>query len=206
MITIGLTGSIGMGKSTVAEMFRDLGIPVFDADREVHRLYDCGGAAVTQIAERFPGTVKSGAVDRQALARAVTGNPDDLEALEAIVHPLVRQREKEFLEKVRAKGAKYAVLEIQLLFETGSEVRVDVVVVVSAPAEIQRQRVLSRPGMNDEKFNSLLERQLADAEKRARADFVIDTAADLDETRQAVAAIINHLDDNLAECGGHTLA
>ena len=201
MITIGLTGSIGTGKSTVANMFRDLGIPVFDADGEVHRLYGRCGAAVAPINDHFPGVVKNGAIDRHALARAVTDDATALEALEVIVHPLVREGEAAFLQCARAKNARFVVLEIQLLFETGSEARVDVVVVVSAPADIQRQRVLTRPGMSEDKFKALMARQIPDDEKRARADFVIDTGTSLDKTRHAVRAIVEKLDTAIADSG-----
>lgn len=194
MIVIGLTGSIGMGKSTVAAMFRELGIPVFDADAEVHRLYDRDGAAVAPVAARFPGAVRDGAVDRAALAQAVTGDDAALAALEAIVHPLVRASEKAFLERARGSGARYAVLEIPLLFETGGAARVDVVAVVSAPAGEQRRRVLARPGMSEERLRSIMARQLGDDEKRARADFVIDTGGSLEETEAGVAAMIAMLD------------
>ena len=187
---IGLTGSIGMGKSTVAAMFRDLGIPVFDADAEVHRLYSQQGAAVAGIAGRFPGAVRDGSVDRAALAAMVTGDKAALAALEAIVHPLVKAAEERFLDEVRAKAARIAVLEIPLLYEVGAENRVDVVAVVSAPALVQRERVLSRPGMSTEKFEALLARQTSDEEKRARADFVIETGGTLDETRRSVEAVV----------------
>jgi len=194
VIVIGLTGSIGMGKSTVAGMFRELGIPVFDADAEVHRLYGRDGAAVAPVAARFPGVVCDGTIERAALARAVTGDDAALAALEEIVHPLVRASEKVFLERARGSGARYAVLEIPLLFETAGADRVDVVAVVSAPADEQRRRVLARPGMSEERLQSVLARQLGDGEKRARADFVIDTGGSLEQTRAGVAALIAALD------------
>lgn len=193
MLTVGLTGSIGMGKSTVAGMFRDAAIPVFDADAAVHRLYGRDGAAVEPIARRFPGAVVNGAVDRARLAAAVTGDRKALTDLETIVHPLVQAEQRAFLDEARARGADLAVLEIPLLFEVGACSRVDVTVVVSASAEIQRQRVLSRPGMTPEKFQALLARQIPDAEKRARADHVIDTGVPLDETRAATLALIDRL-------------
>lgn len=191
MILVGLTGSIGMGKSTAGKMFRDAGIPVFSADEAVHGLY--AGRAAPLIAEAFPDVVRNGAVDRDRLARAVLGKPEALAALEAIVHPLVREEETAFLEAARRSGAAMAVLDIPLLFETGGERRVDHVVVVSAPGEIEQERVLKRPGMTPEKLGKILARQVPDAEKRARADYVIDTGGSLDETRGQVAEVIANI-------------
>jgi dephospho-CoA kinase len=175
MIILGLTGSIGMGKSETARMFKRLGVPVYDADAIVHALYRSGGAAVDPIAERFPGSVIDGAVDRQALGRMVLGKPDELLALETIVHPLTGKAQITFLENARQARAALVVLDIPLLFETGADKRVDKILVVSAPPELQRARVLARDGMTEEKFNSILAKQIPDAQKRARADFVIYT-------------------------------
>jgi dephospho-CoA kinase len=191
MKTIGLTGSIGMGKSTTAMLFADAGIPVHDSDEAVHRLYS--GAAAPSVEAAFPGTVKQGVVDRTELAKRVVGNPQAIGRLEKIVHPLVRADADAFLRHHRAAGAPLAVLDIPLLFETGGIDRVDKIVVVTAPAEIQRQRVLSRPGMTPEKFEAILARQTPDAEKRKRADFIVDTGTGLDAARQAVLSIIREL-------------
>ncbi len=188
MIIIGLTGSIGMGKSTVAAMFADAGIPVHDADKTVHRLYS--GRAVPLIEATFPGTTANGTVDRQKLAAAVLGDAAALKRLEAIVHPLVREDEQAFLKIASESGAALAILDIPLLFETGGGSRVDKTVVVSAPPDAQRERVLARPGMTAEKFAAILSKQMPDAEKRARADFVIDTGGTLEETRRQVGEII----------------
>lgn len=188
MIVLGLTGSIGMGKSTVAGFFAEAGVPVHDADAAVHRLY--AGPAVPAIEAAFPGTVVDGTVDRDRLAKQVIGDPPALKRLEAIVHPLVRRNEERFLAEVEAAGAKVAVLDIPLLFETGAEKRCDAVVVVSAPPEIQRARIMARPGANAQWFESLLGKQMPDAEKRARADFVVDTATDFDSTRAQIRAIL----------------
>lgn len=193
MIVLGLTGSIGMGKSTTARMFMDEGVPVHDSDEVVHRLY--AGVAAPLIEARFPGTVVDGAVDRDRLSKAVIGKPDVLRDLEAIVHPLVRADADAFLARHRTAGAPLAVLDIPLLYETGGRGRVDRVVVVTAPAAVQRERVLARPGMTEEKFAAILARQVPDAEKRARADYVIDTGEGLDAARAAVRALI-------AEVGG----
>jgi dephospho-CoA kinase len=188
MIVLGLTGSIGMGKSTTAKMFSDAGIPVHDSDETVHRLY--AGAAAPLVEREFPGTVVNGVVDRAALGRKVIGNKQGLKKLEKIIHPLVRADADAFLSRHRAAGAPLAVLDIPLLFETGGGDRVDKVVVVSAPAEIQRERVLARPGMSEEKFAAILASQVPDAEKRRQADFVIDTSEGLEAARQAVSAIV----------------
>ena len=190
MILIGLTGSIGMGKSTTAAMFREAGVAVYDADAAVHDLYDKGGAAVGPVGAAFPGVVKDGAVDREALREVVLGKPDALQALNAIVHPLVAADRVGFFEKALAEGADVAVLDIPLLFETGGHEKVDAVVVASAPAEVQRERVLTRPGMTPERFDAILAQQMADAEKRARAHFVVDTSQGMEPARAQVAAII----------------
>jgi dephospho-CoA kinase len=188
---LGLTGSIGMGKSAVAAMFRGLGVPVFDADAAVHELQGPGGALVQIIEAAFPGTTGEAGVDRQELGAAVFGNPDALKRLEAIVHPAVGAMRAVFLEENAA--APLIVFDIPLLYEKGSESSVDAVVVVSASAKVQRERVLARPGMTEEKFARILALQMPDAEKRARADFVLDTGTSLAETRHAVAALVHEL-------------
>jgi dephospho-CoA kinase len=191
MIVLGLTGSIGMGKSTTAAMFRDLGIPVHDSDEAVHRLYS--GKAAALIEARFPGTLVDGVVDRERLAARVLGDRDALRDLEAIVHPLVRADADAFLDRSRAAGAPVAVLDIPLLFETGGRERVDRVVVVTAPAEIQHERVMARPGMTEERFARILERQVPDAQKREMADYVIDTGKGMEAARSAVADLLRSL-------------
>lgn len=193
MLIVGLTGSIGMGKSTVAARFRANGVAVFDADAEVHRLYE--GAAVAPIEAAFPGTTAEGRVDRSRLAAALLAAPESFAKLEAIVHPLVRAGERTFLQGEKDRGAHLAVLEIPLLFETGAEASVDVVVVTSAPAAVQRQRVLERAGMTTERLDALLARQMPDAEKRARADFVVDTSGTIEQSEAQVDAIIARLAD-----------
>ncbi|HLZ74261.1 dephospho-CoA kinase [Phenylobacterium sp.] len=190
MILIGLTGSIGMGKSTTAAMFREAGVPVYDADAAVHDLYDQGGAAVEPVGAAFPGVVKAGRVDREALRNAVLGKPEELKRLNAIVHPLVGRDRVGFFAKAQADGADMVVLDIPLLFETGGHANVDAVVVASAPAEMQRERVLARDGMTPERLDAILAQQMADAEKRARAHFVVDTSRGLEPARQQVAEII----------------
>ena len=188
MKTIALTGSIGMGKSTVAQMFAARGIPVFDADAVVRQLQGPGGKLVPRIEQRFPGTTRDGTVDREALATAVLGRPDELAALEAIVHPAVHHERTRFI--VEHGSAPALLFDIPLLFETGGEAVFDVVIVVTAPPEIQRQRVLARPGMTQQKLDHILARQIPDAEKRARATHVIDTAISLAETERQVDAIL----------------
>jgi dephospho-CoA kinase len=188
MLTLGLTGSIGMGKSTVAKMFADEGVPVFDADAEVHRLQGPEGALVKRIEAEFPGTTGSEGVNRGALAERVLGEPEALRRLEALVHPAVAREREAFLADHSA--APLVVLDIPLLFEAGGSGQVDRVAVVSAPAEVQRERVLARPAMTAEKFERILARQLPDEEKRARADFVIPTGGSLEETRRAVRRIL----------------
>ena len=189
MILIGLTGSIGMGKSTTAAMFREAGVPVYDADAAVHDLYDKGGAAVGPVGEAFPGAVKDGRVDREVLRQAVLGDPEALKRLNAIVHPLVGRGRAGFFAKAEADGADLVVLDIPLLFETGGERRVDATVVVSAPAEMQRARVLER-GVSLERLEALLGRQMPDAEKRRRADFVVDSAHGVEHARDQVRKIL----------------
>jgi dephospho-CoA kinase len=177
-----------MGKSTTAAMFRELGVPVHDSDEAVHRLY--AGVAAPLVEAAFPGTVVDGVVDRSRLVERVLGDREAIRRLEGIVHPLVRADADAFLERCRSGGAPLAVLDIPLLFETNGRGRVDKVVVVTAPAEIQRERVLARPGMTPEKLEAILLKQVPDADKRAQADFVIDTGNGLDHARAAVAAIV----------------
>lgn len=195
MILIGLTGSIGMGKSTTAAMFREAGVPVYDADAAVHDLYAAGGAAVGPVGEAFPGVVKDGRVDREALRQAVLGDPEALKRLNAVVHPLVGRDRIGFFQKAEADGADMVVLDIPLLFETGGHANVDAVVVASAPAEMQRERVLARPGMTPERLDAILAQQMADAEKRARAHFVVDTSRGLEPAREQVAEIVAAMRD-----------
>ncbi|WP_295187490.1 dephospho-CoA kinase [uncultured Brevundimonas sp.] len=190
MILLGLTGSIGMGKSTTTAMFADLGAVVWNADDAVHRLYAPGGAAVRPVGEAFSGVVVDGAVDRTRLAEALGKDDTAFRRLEAIVHPLVAQGRAADLEAARAAGVKLAVLDIPLLFETGGDGAVDAVVVVTADPAIQAERVLARPGMTRERFDAILARQMPDAEKRARADFVIDTGRGLEAARAEVEAIV----------------
>lgn len=191
MLVLGLTGSIGMGKSTTAAFFRELGIPVHDADAAVHRLY--AGEAVPLIEAAFPGTTADGRVDREKLGAAVIGRPEALKRLEAIVHPLVGKAEREVRARAAAAGHQLIVLDIPLLFETGGERRVDAVAVVSAPKSVQRERVLARPGMTAEKLDGILARQMPDAEKRRRAHFVIDTGRGMEAARRQVADVVKAL-------------
>ncbi|MEM8876332.1 MAG: dephospho-CoA kinase [Pseudomonadota bacterium] len=188
MIVIGLTGSIGMGKSTTAQMFADYGIPVHDADAAVHELYQ--GAAVQPVEAAFPGVTVDGRIDRQKLSACVINNPDAMRLLERIVHPLVRSLETEFLQQAEQQGHVFAVLEIPLLFETEADRRCDATVVVTAPEDVQRERVLSRPGMTADKLNALLAKQMPDAEKRSRADFLVETHLGLDHARMQVGDIL----------------
>src|SRR5690606_30181044 len=188
MIVLGLTGSIGMGKSTTAAMFEAKGVPVHDSDATVHRLY--AGAAAPLVEKAFPGTVRGGMVDRERLSAAVLGDKAALARLEAIVHPLVKEDEQAFLARHRAAGAPLVVLDIPLLFEVGGEDRVDKVLVVTAPPEIQKSRVLARPGMTKARFEAILAKQVPDAEKRRRADFVIDTGEGIEAARRAVERIV----------------
>ena len=188
MFILGLTGSLGMGKSTTARFFAEEGVPVHDADAVVHRLYE--GEAVAAIEAAFPGTTAGGKVDRTRLAARVLGDGAALARLEAIVHPLVQDAERRLIAEARARGEKVAVLDIPLLFESGADRRVDAVVVVSAPPEVQHARVLERPGMTMEKLEAILARQMPDAEKRARADFVVDTSQGFDAARAQVRAIL----------------
>lgn len=190
MIVIGLTGSIGTGKSATAAMFAAHGIPVYDADAAVHALYAPGGAAVAPVEAAFPGVSVGGAIDRQKLAGHVLGDPQALKKLEAIVHPLVRAREKEFLGRARAMRAPAAILEIPLLFETGDAKRCDLIVVTSAPADIQRQRVLERDGMTDEKLDAILNKQMSDEAKRRHAHFVVETQHGFEAAEKQVEDIV----------------
>jgi dephospho-CoA kinase len=191
MIVLGLTGSVAMGKSATAAMFAEEGIPVFDADAEVHKLYD--GAAAPAIEAAFPGTTIGGRVDREKLAAKVVNDPAALKKLEAIVHPLVRAVEEKFRSEARASGAGLAVLNTPLLFETGGERRVDKVVVVTAPEHVQRARMFERQNMTEEKFRAILARQMPDSEKRRRADFVIDTSKGFEAARADVRSILRQV-------------
>ena len=193
MIILGLTGSIGMGKSTTSKMFADEGVPVYDSDAAVHALYASGGAAVAPVEAAFPGVVIDGAIDRTRLSQAVVGNPEALAILESIVHPLVGAHRIGFFEAAQGQDADIVVLDIPLLYETGGHEKVDKVVVVSASAALQRQRVLARPGMDAAKFEAILARQTPDAEKRARADFVVDTGQGLNHARDQVRDILTRL-------------
>lgn len=194
MLLVGLTGSIGMGKSETAKMFAALGIPTYDSDAAVHSLYDKGGAAVAPIETAFPGVAVGGRIDRTKLSARVLADHAALKRLEAIVHPLVAGHQRAFLQAAAARGAKLVVLDIPLLFETEGHKRVDVTVVVSAPHDIQRERVLARPGMTAEKLDAILAKQLADVEKRKRADFVVDTSQGLEHARAQVAQIVKALE------------
>jgi dephospho-CoA kinase len=188
MFVLGLTGSIGMGKSTAARFFAEAGVPVHDADAAVHQLYE--GAAVPAIEAAFPGTTENGKVDRDKLGSHVFGDAAALARLEGIVHPLVRAAEATFLADAEAAGAEVAVVDIPLLFETGADARVDAVVVVSAPADVQRARVFERPGMTEDKLQAILTKQMPDVEKRRRADFVVDTSKGFDSARAQVHGIL----------------
>lgn len=191
MIVIGLTGSIGMGKTTTAKLFAGEGVPVLDSDEVVHGLYRA--EAVPLIEAAFPGTTVSGAVDKQKLGEVLQKNPANFSRLEEIVHPLVRGRQEAFLEQARKEDRQFALLDIPLLFETGAESRVDKVVVVSCAPQIQRERVLSRPGMTEEKFEMILARQMPDAEKRRRADFIVDSGNGVEAARDQVREILQKL-------------
>ena len=193
MIVVGLTGSIGMGKTATAGMFRRLAIPVFDVDGAVHDLYAPGGDAVAPVGEAFPGAVVAGAVDRGALSKAVLDDPSAVRRLEAIVHPLVRTMQARFIDEARDKGHDIVVLDIPLLLESGGADRVDRIVVVSAPADVQKERVLARPGMTREKFLAMLSHQMDDAEKRARADFIVDSGNGPDVAMRQVERIVARL-------------
>jgi dephospho-CoA kinase len=188
MFILGLTGSLAMGKSATAKMFAEEGVPVHDADAAVHRLYE--GEAVPLIETAFAGTTAGGKVDRDKLGQRVLGDAAALKRLEGIVHPLVRKAEERFLTEAEHKGASVAVLDIPLLYETGAEKRCDAVVVVSAPADVQRARAFERPGMTEAKFQAILGKQMPDAEKRARADFIVDSGQGLERARAQVRDIL----------------
>jgi dephospho-CoA kinase len=191
MVVLGLTGSIGMGKSTTLQMFSDEGIKTYSADAAVHDLY--AGKAAPLIEAAFPGSTKEGIVERQMLSAKVLGNPDALKKLESIVHPLVREAELEFVSTAKASGEKLIVVDIPLLFETGGQARVNKILVVTADPDIQRARVLAREGMSEQKLDSILARQMKDADKRKLADFIIDTGKGLDHARNQVRTIIKKL-------------
>jgi dephospho-CoA kinase len=192
-LLVGLTGSIGMGKSETARLFAALGIPIYDSDAVVHSLYAACGAAVEPIGKAFPGVVQDGAVDRTALMAALQKDGDGFAKLEAIVHPLVAQRQRAFVAEVVKSGAPIAVFDIPLLFETGGDSRMDVIVVVSAPPEMQRARALARPDMTVAKFEQILARQMPDAEKCLLADYVVDTSQGIDDARAQVLKITEAL-------------
>ncbi len=198
-LLVGLTGSIGMGKSETAKMFARLSIPVYDADAAVHALYEPGGAAVAAIAQAFPGAVKNNRVDREELARQIGGKPAEFAKLEAIVHPLVGVDQRDFIAAAQVKGARLVVLDIPLLYETGADARMDAVVVVSAPHELQRERVLSREGMTEEKLDHILARQMSDAEKRAKAHYIVETDKGRVEAFKQVQKIVTDLYRRRAE-------
>ena len=191
MLKLGLTGSIGMGKSTTANLFRDEGVTVYDADATVNELYK--GEAAILIEEAFPGTTVNGEVDREKLGQHVVGKPEQMKKLEQLVHPLVHAREHAFIEEHRNAGTPIVLLDIPLLFEVGGFDRVDKIIVVSASAEEQRRRVLARPGMTEEKFKAILGKQIPDEEKRKRADFIIDTNNGVDSARDQVREILEGL-------------
>jgi len=193
MIVLGLTGSIGMGKSTVAAILRRLGVPVHDADAAVHRLLGRGGRAVAAVARLFPDALKDGAIDRRSLGRIVFADPGALARLEALLHPMVRREERQFLATQRRAGEPLAALDIPLLYETGGEARCDAVMVVSAPRRVQLGRVLARPGMTAEKLAAIEARQLSDAEKRSRADYLVPTGLGKRESYRRVAGIVREL-------------
>ncbi|MEP3198847.1 MAG: dephospho-CoA kinase [Lentilitoribacter sp.] len=194
MKIIGLTGSIGMGKTTTAEMFKKHGVPTIDADQIVHQLYE--NEAVALIEEAFPGTTDGKAVDREKLSASVIGQPDSFKKLEAIIHPLVRQKQDEFIKSHREQDADLVLLDIPLLFETGAQSRVDITVVVTCDPDIQKKRVLARKNMNIDKFNAILKKQLPDAEKRELADHIVDTSVSFEETEAQVIALLSNLRQN----------
>lgn len=202
MIILGLTGSIAMGKSATAQMFSDAGVPVFDSDAGVHALMAAKGKAVPMIEARFPGVTLDGAIDRRALGAKVFGDSEELKALEAILHPMVQAIQCAFLAENAEAGTNLVVLDIPLLFETGGAARCDKVAVVSAPYEVQRERVLARDGMTEQKFADILARQMPDAEKRKRADFVIPTDQGFELARNTVQDIIKKTENT----NGHSLA
>ena len=192
MIILGLTGSIGMGKTTTAGFFEEAGVPVYNADRAVHELYE-SKPVIEDLSRIFPDCLTDGRIDRSKLSKTIVKDPSKLVLLERFIHPLVRKKEKDFVKMHRDRGDPLVVLDIPLLFETGPKGRVDKIAVVSAPTEIQRQRVLARSGWDDEKLNRILSRQISDEEKRRRADFVIDTGKSLDDAREQVKHLISRL-------------
>lgn len=191
MLVLGLTGSLGMGKSTCAAFFAEKGVAIFDADATVHALYR--GAAAPRVEAAFPGTMVDGAIDRTELGKRVIGNPTAIARLEAIVHPMVREAENDFRASTAASGRRTILLDIPLLLETGGEDRIDVVILVSTTAEIQKARALSRPGMSEARFSAILAKQMPDAEKRQRAHFIIDTGGEIAETRRQVGDVMRSL-------------
>lgn len=191
MLILGLTGSIGMGKSTTAKLFAEAGVPVYDADATVHKIYE--GEAAPAIEAAFPGTTINGRVDRARLSAKVVHDAAAMRRLEEIVHPMLRSHHQEFLDEAERSGAPVAVVDVPLLFETGGEKRVDAVVVVTTSAEIQRQRILARENMTEEKLDAILARQMPDAEKRRRADFVVDTSSGLDPVRAQIRDILDRV-------------
>lgn len=195
MIVVGLTGSIAMGKTETAKLFRARGILVFDSDAAVHELYACGGSAVEPVRRLAPVAVENGAVNRETLSSLIRSDTTLLAKLEAVVHPLVKAKQREFLAAAKRSGASIVVIDIPLLFETGRDADVDVVAVVSAPPDVQRRRALARPGMTAEKLDFILSRQMADEEKRARADYVIDTSVSITDTAKQVDRLILELEN-----------
>lgn len=193
MLLIGLTGSIGMGKSQTARLFEELGVPVYDADATVHALYAKGGDAVEPVGELFPDVIVDGAIDRARLSAHVINDAAALKKLEAVVHPLAGRAQFDFLRQHLARGTAMVALDIPLLLETGAQDRVDAVVLVSAPFAIQKQRVLARPNMSEEKFNAIIAKQMPDAEKRAHADFIVDSSISVDDARRQVRDILTAL-------------
>ncbi len=193
MLKVGLTGSIAMGKSTTAGIFADMGCPVFDSDAAVHSLYAKGGAAIPLVAELFPGAIVDDQVDRKQLSDIVLQDPTALAGLEAAIHPLVRERQQEFIANAAKSGHRFLILDIPLLFETGQDKNVDIIVVVSAPANLQRARALERPGMTSQKYEEILQRQLPDSAKRAQADFVVDTGRGIEVALDQVRKIVDEL-------------
>lgn len=193
MKIIGLTGSIGMGKSTTAQMFADLGCPVFDADAAVHAMYAKGGRAVPLIRAVFPDAIKDGAVDRKTLGDHMRADPLNLKVLESFIHPWVGEARQRFFALAKSDGVKAVVFDVPLLFETGGDTKVDATVVVTAPVAVQRERVMSRPGMTEELFQMILSKQMPDAEKRARADYIISTDAGFDAARRQVKSVLEDI-------------
>jgi dephospho-CoA kinase len=191
MKVLGLTGSIGMGKSTTAKLFAEAGVPVYDADATVHKVYE--GEAVAAVEAAFPGTTVDGRVDRGLLSAKVVGHPQEIRRLEQIVHPMLRAHHQQFLEKAESSGAAVAVVDVPLLFETGGDKRVDAVVVVTTSPDVQRERILARGTMTEEALDALLARQMPDAEKRERADFVVDTSHGLDPVRARIRDILDQV-------------